>query len=206
MRERFLKTNKNLTPIRNHDSRSDLHLDSAACQPSAEAGAGPVGRPQPREPPPPASRACPDEFDGGRARRRRGAGGWRWESAAFPAPLPKVPGLRALVKRSLVSLVRLRLGPPLKLFTHPTSRWKWRIDASAPRAPRAARSYRLGVQCAQRVAPRELALPGMRRTAHRSENLSATSGVWRKRPRSRPHLRRPPQLAKVWVWVGGCGR
>ena len=26
------------------------------------------------------------------------------------------------------------------------------------------------------------------------ENLSAASGVWRKRPRSRPHLRRPPQL------------
>ena len=39
----------------------------------------------------------------------------------------------------------------MKLFTPTTSRWKWRIDASAPRAPRAARSYRLGVQCAQRA-------------------------------------------------------
>ena len=40
------------------------------------------------------------------------------------------------------------------------------------------------------------------------ENLSAASGVWRKRPRSRPHLRRPPQLAKVWVWAvrGSPGR
>ena len=51
-----------------------------------------------------------------------------------------------------------------------------------------------------RVAPRELALPGMRRTAHRSENvrrrgsIGPASGVWHKRPRSRPHLRRPPQL------------
>ena len=108
-------------------------------------------RPSAAERAPAARVPCPDEFDGGRRRGRRGAGGWRWESAAFPAPLPKVPGLRALVERSLVSLVRLRLGPPLKLFTHPTSRWKWRIDASAPRAPRAARSYRLGVQRAQRA-------------------------------------------------------
>ena len=54
----------------------------------------------------------------GRGRRGGGAGGvaapgGARDGAAFPAPLPKVPVLRALVERR-----EIPFGPPLKLFTH----------------------------------------------------------------------------------------
>ena len=103
-------------------------------------------------------------------------------------------------------------GVELHAPLHAGWKCKWRIDASAPRAPRAARSYRLGVQCAQRAGSTSGArstrdaenCPQEQCSPARWGRLSAASGVWRKRPRSRPHLRRPPQLAKVWVggWVG----
>ena len=97
-----------------------------------------------------------------------------------------------------------RYGPPLKLFTPTTSRWKWRIDASAPRAPRAARSYRLGVQCAQRAGSTSGA-----RSTRDAENCpqerESISHVWRLAQKA-AQSSAPAEAAATWKRLAWLAR
>ena len=109
---------------------------------------------------------------------------FQWQAlAAFPAPLPKVQSERILISRTVPCVAGALWSSFEAIYTHHLT-----LEV-ANRCERAACSTRGALVStwesnarSGRVAPRELALPGMRRIAHRSENVrrrGSIGRVWR---------------------------